>query len=83
MFSDSTQPLTLRNLTYERVAVLVNLGALHCQLGLSEDRTSPQGLKKAIAYFQVRLSIRAKLHLVTATPECRRDLRSSHLERPS
>ena len=54
MFNDSAQPTTLRNLTYERAAVLFNLGALHCQLGLSEDRASPQGLKKALACFQVR-----------------------------
>ncbi|CAL1716692.1 unnamed protein product [Somion occarium] len=52
VFNESSQPYALRSLAYERSAVLFNLAALQSQLALDEDRSSPQGLKKAIAYYQ-------------------------------
>lgn len=52
-FDGSTLPQTLTNLVYERAAVLYNLAALYSQLGSAEDRSTPQGLKQAIKFYQV------------------------------
>lgn len=54
MFSPSALPVTLRNLLYERAAVLLNLAALYSQLAAGQDRSTAQGLKQVIAYYQVR-----------------------------
>ncbi|EIW57583.1 BRO1-domain-containing protein [Trametes versicolor FP-101664 SS1] len=51
-FDGSTLPQTLTNLVYERAAVLYNLAALYSQLGSAEDRSTPQGLKQAIKFYQ-------------------------------
>ena len=53
VFSPDAPPITLANLIYERAAVLFNLGALFCQLAAAEDRSTAQGLKQAIAHYQV------------------------------
>ena len=53
MFSATALPITLRNLAFERTAVLFNLGALYSQLASSEDRSTQEGLKHAIAHYQV------------------------------
>lgn len=41
------------NLAYERAAVLFNLAALYSQLASSEDRSHPDGIKRANAFYQV------------------------------
>ncbi|PSR75597.1 hypothetical protein PHLCEN_2v9077 [Hermanssonia centrifuga] len=51
-FDSSALPLALRNLAYERAAVLFNLAALYSQLAAAEDRTTSHGLKQAITYHQ-------------------------------
>lgn len=51
-FLPSDAPVTLRNLAYERAATLFNLAALYSQLALVEDRTHPDGIKRASAYYQ-------------------------------
>ena len=54
VFSATALPITLRSLAFERAAVLFNLGALYSQLASSEDRSTLEGLKRAIAHYQVR-----------------------------
>ncbi|KAI0635957.1 BRO1-domain-containing protein [Trametes polyzona] len=51
-FNSSALPETLKNLVYERAAVLFNLAALYSQLGSAEDRSTPHGLKQAIKFYQ-------------------------------
>ncbi|KAI0775185.1 BRO1-domain-containing protein [Trametes elegans] len=51
-FDSDALPQTLKNLVYERAAVLYNLAALFSQLGAAEDRSTPHGLKQAIKYYQ-------------------------------
>ncbi|KZT22347.1 BRO1-domain-containing protein [Neolentinus lepideus HHB14362 ss-1] len=51
-FAPSFMPITLKNLAYERAAVLFNLGALYSQLAASEDRSNAEGLKRALSYYQ-------------------------------
>lgn len=46
--------MTLLNTSYERVSVLLNIAALYCQLGTAEDRSTIDGIKRAVAYFTVR-----------------------------
>ncbi len=41
---------------FERASVLFNLASLFSQLALSEDRSSIEGIKRAVAYYQVSLS---------------------------
>lgn len=53
VFSPSALPITLRNLAFERAAVLFNLAALYSQLAAGEDRSTAAGLKQMIAYYQV------------------------------
>ncbi|TCD68499.1 pH-response regulator protein palA/rim20 [Steccherinum ochraceum] len=69
-FSPSGPPVTLRNLAYERAAVLFNLAALCSQLAAAEDRASPQGLKQAIASYQNAAGTMGYL-LSTAIPKLR------------
>ncbi|EKM58371.1 uncharacterized protein PHACADRAFT_159473 [Phanerochaete carnosa HHB-10118-sp] len=52
LFSPDGPPITLRNLAYERAAVLFNLAALYSQLAHREDRSTADGLKRTVAYFQ-------------------------------
>lgn len=47
---------TLPNLSYERVSLLFNLAALYSQLAISENRSHPDGIKRANAYYQVLYS---------------------------
>lgn len=51
-FTPSQLPLQLKNLLFERAAVLFNLGALYSQLASAEDRSTPDGLKRAIGHYQ-------------------------------
>lgn len=40
------------DIKYEMVSILYNIGALHSQMGASDDRTTPEGLKMACTHFQ-------------------------------
>ncbi|KZT07808.1 BRO1-domain-containing protein [Laetiporus sulphureus 93-53] len=51
-FDLSAPPIMMSNLQYERAAVLFNLGSLYSQLASSQDRSTSQGLKQAIVYYQ-------------------------------
>ncbi|GJE88739.1 BRO1-domain-containing protein [Phanerochaete sordida] len=51
-FAPDAPPITLRNLAYERAAVLFNLAALYSQLAHKEDRSTAEGLKRMVAFFQ-------------------------------
>ena len=52
---DASAPTTsIRNLAYDRASVLLNLAALYSQLAIGEDRSHPDGIKRANAYYQVR-----------------------------
>lgn len=77
MFSPDAPPITLANLIYERAAVLHNLGALFCQLAAAEDRSTAQGLKQAIAHYQVSLC-----HLQRPLPSLMSQERCGMLELP-
>lgn len=46
--------MSLPNLHFERCCLLFNLASLYSQLGLTEDRTSRDGVKRASAFYQVR-----------------------------
>ncbi|KAG9315304.1 putative pH-response regulator protein [Chiua virens] len=48
----SSVPVTLRSVSFERAATLFNLAVLYSQLAASEDRSSQEGIKQAIHYFQ-------------------------------
>ncbi|KAJ7104194.1 BRO1-like domain-containing protein [Mycena belliarum] len=52
VFSPTSLPVTLRNIAFERAAVLFNLAALYSQLAASEDRSSADGIKRAIPNYQ-------------------------------
>ncbi|KAI0707335.1 BRO1-domain-containing protein [Earliella scabrosa] len=52
VFDSSALPDTYRNLLYERAGVLFNLAAMYSQLGSAEDRSTPEGLKQAIKFYQ-------------------------------
>jgi hypothetical protein len=39
--------------------VLFNIGAMYSQLGISENRTTPEGVKRACQHFQVNYLIYA------------------------
>ncbi|KAG0363824.1 pH-response regulator protein palA/rim20 [Podila minutissima] len=43
---------SFRNMCYERACVCFNIGAMYSQLGNNENRGTPEGLKRAYAYFQ-------------------------------
>ncbi|KAI0671768.1 BRO1-domain-containing protein [Trametes maxima] len=51
-FDSDSLPQSLKNLVYERASLLYNLAALYSQLGSAEDRSTPQGLKQAIKFYQ-------------------------------
>ncbi|KAI0034549.1 BRO1-domain-containing protein [Vararia minispora EC-137] len=51
-FATSPNPVTLHNLQYERCATLFNLAAKYSQLAGVEDRSRPDGVKQANAYYQ-------------------------------
>ena len=52
---DASAPtISIPNLAYERASVLFNLAALYSQLAIGEDRSHPDGIKRANAYYQVR-----------------------------
>ncbi|PFH52959.1 hypothetical protein AMATHDRAFT_138650 [Amanita thiersii Skay4041] len=52
-FTPTAVPLPLRNLAFERAAVLFNLAALYSQLATSEDRASTDGIKRATTNYQL------------------------------
>ncbi|KAG2017656.1 pH-response regulator, variant 2 [Coprinopsis cinerea AmutBmut pab1-1] len=49
---DNSIPVSLNNLLFERAAVVFNLAALFSQLANAEDRSSPDGIKRAASYYQ-------------------------------
>ncbi|KIY65859.1 BRO1-domain-containing protein [Cylindrobasidium torrendii FP15055 ss-10] len=51
-FRPEVVPVTLRSLVFERASVVFNLAALYSQLGLAEDRSHVDGIKRAIGAFQ-------------------------------
>ena len=51
-FSPMDIPVAISNLIFEHAAVLFNIAALYSQLGASEDRSSPDGVKRASSYYQ-------------------------------
>jgi programmed cell death 6-interacting protein len=53
-FSPDFLPVWLSNLHFERCCILFNLASLYSQLGLAEDRTKPDGVKRMSAFYQVR-----------------------------
>ncbi|KAF9477921.1 BRO1-domain-containing protein [Pholiota conissans] len=52
VFNDSAIPITLNNLAFERAAVLFNLAALYSQLASSEDRSTTEGIRRAVSNYQ-------------------------------
>ncbi|KAI8873697.1 BRO1-domain-containing protein [Ramicandelaber brevisporus] len=46
------KPYAQPNINYERACVLFNVAAAYSHLGVLENRTSPEGLKRACAHFQ-------------------------------
>ncbi|KAJ7127029.1 BRO1-like domain-containing protein [Mycena epipterygia] len=52
VFAPTSLPVTLRNIAFERAAVLFNLAALYSQLAASEDRSNADGIKRAIPNYQ-------------------------------
>ncbi|KAI8980207.1 BRO1-domain-containing protein [Trametes punicea] len=61
-FDSNALPQSLNNLIYERAAVLFNLAALYSQLGSTEDRSKPEGLKQAIKLYQSAAGTLSYLH---------------------
>ncbi|GLJ21673.1 hypothetical protein SUGI_0403730 [Cryptomeria japonica] len=49
------------NIHFEKAAILFNLGALHSQIALAGDRTTPNGLKQACNSFQAAAGVFAFL----------------------
>jgi programmed cell death 6-interacting protein len=45
--------LTLSNIAYERLSLLLNLASLYCRLATNEDRSTVEGIKRAVASFAV------------------------------
>jgi programmed cell death 6-interacting protein len=45
----------MKNLLFERASVVFNLAALYSQLAANEDRSSSDGLKRALNFAQVSL----------------------------
>ncbi|KAI5065951.1 hypothetical protein GOP47_0018575 [Adiantum capillus-veneris] len=43
---------TQQNIHYEKACIMFNVGAIHSQLGLSADRSTPNGIKQACNFFQ-------------------------------
>ncbi|KAF8206432.1 BRO1-like domain-containing protein [Mycena galopus ATCC 62051] len=52
VFAPTSVPITLRNIAFEQAAVLFNLAALYSQLAASEDRSTAEGIKRAIPNYQ-------------------------------
>ncbi|KAF8968115.1 BRO1-like domain-containing protein [Flammula alnicola] len=52
VFDESAVPITLNNLGFERACVLFNLASLYSQLGVAEDRSTTEGIKRAAANYQ-------------------------------
>lgn len=52
VFNATGHPVSLNSLVFERACVLFNLAALYSQLANSEDRSTPDGIKRATANFQ-------------------------------
>ncbi|KAF7986480.1 hypothetical protein HWV62_31277 [Athelia sp. TMB] len=86
--STNTIPVTLQNLSFERAAVLFNLGALYSQLASTEDRSSQEGIKKATKYYQqsagtfnyLRTTALSKLDTPQDEENIPRDLTNSFIE---
>jgi programmed cell death 6-interacting protein len=46
-----------RNLNYEKACVLYSIAAMQSQLGISENRATADGVRKACMYFQVGICV--------------------------
>ncbi|KAJ7170650.1 BRO1-like domain-containing protein [Mycena crocata] len=87
VFSPTSLPVTLRNIAFERAAVLFNLAALYSQLAASEDRSTADGIKRAIPNYQqaagtlsyLRSSALSKLVFVPDDEELPLDLSESFI----
>ncbi|KAF8442365.1 BRO1-like domain-containing protein [Boletus edulis BED1] len=83
----SSVPVTLPSLTFERAATLFNLAALYSQFAASEDRSSPDGLKRTTLAYQnaagtfafLRTSALPKLVIPPDAEECPVDLTTSFI----
>ena len=66
----SQSAVALSDINYERAAILFNIAAMHAALAASEMRTEQEGIKRALAHFQVipRLVPSDASHLVHSTP---------------
>lgn len=75
LFNSTAPPETYKNLVYDRAGVLFNIASLQSQLAMSEDRSTPHGLKQAIKFYQVAyfLIIDFLYGLSDALVECRRN----------
>ncbi|GAA5868770.1 hypothetical protein JCM8547_005372 [Rhodosporidiobolus lusitaniae] len=51
-FTSTSPPFPARSIKYERINVIYNIAAIHCQLGTQNRRSNEQGIKTAIAAFQ-------------------------------
>ncbi|KAJ2922412.1 hypothetical protein H1R20_g14677, partial [Candolleomyces eurysporus] len=52
-FNATSVPVSLNSLAFERACVLFNLAALYSQLATAEDRSTPEGIKRATSHFQL------------------------------
>ncbi|KAI9257288.1 BRO1-like domain-containing protein [Phascolomyces articulosus] len=50
--SNSSKPVSLSNLNYEKACVLFDIGTLYTQLGCNESRISTEGIRKSCNFFQ-------------------------------
>ncbi|KAI0264511.1 BRO1-domain-containing protein [Gloeopeniophorella convolvens] len=70
VFSPDALPVSLSNLHFERCCLLFNLAALYSQLGLAEDRSTPEGVKRALAFYQSAAGVFSYLK-ASAVPKLR------------
>lgn len=63
----------MRSLAFERASVIFNLGALYSQLASAEDRSTEDGIKRAINYYQVPPHLYLTYLMAKPWLDCRRD----------
>ncbi|KAI0313744.1 BRO1-domain-containing protein [Amylostereum chailletii] len=87
VFAPTNSPVTLSNLHYERCSILFNLAARYSQLAAMEDRSKPEGVKQASAYYQYAAGSLSYLSdtalpklLSTLVEECSPDLSAAFLK---
>ncbi|TFK40326.1 BRO1-like domain-containing protein [Crucibulum laeve] len=62
VFNQSSVPVILRNLAFERASVLFNLASLYSQLAAGEDRSTLDGIKRAATNYQQAAGTFSFLH---------------------